>query len=70
MVIGRSFAGPVVHCLAPQGVLLLSDIFAAIIFGVGVCYFWTTMIGFLAENIPKSGALCLNLIGGEALTII
>jgi fucose permease len=85
MVIGRAFAEPVVHRLAPQGVLLLSAIFAAaglymlstmtgnsiffaaIIFGIGVCYFWPTMIGFVAENIPKSGALGLNLMGGAGM---
>jgi len=85
MVIGRGFAEPVVHRLAPQGVLLLSAIFAAaglymlstftgnsiffaaIIFGIGVCYFWPTMIGFVAENIPKSGALGLNLMGGAGM---
>ncbi|KRT15852.1 hypothetical protein ASU31_12775 [Pedobacter ginsenosidimutans] len=85
MVIGRGFAEPVVHRLAPQGVLLLSAIFAAaglymlstftgnsiffaaIIFGIGVCYFWPTMIGFVAENVPKSGALGLNLMGGAGM---
>lgn len=85
MVVGRAFAEPVVHRLAPQGVLLLSAIFAAtglymlstfsgnsvffaaIIFGIGVCYFWPTMIGFVAENIPKSGALGLNLMGGAGM---
>ena len=85
MVIGRGFAEPVVHRLAPQGVLLLSAIFAAaglyllgtlngnaiflaaVIFGIGVCYFWPTMIGFVAENIPKSGALGLNLMGGAGM---
>ncbi|AIM36909.1 signal peptide protein [Sphingobacterium sp. ML3W] len=41
--------------------------FAALIFGVGVCYFWPTMIGFVAENIPQSGALGLNLIGGAGM---
>jgi MFS family permease len=41
--------------------------FAAIIFGIGVCYFWPTMIGFVAENIPQSGALGLNLIGGAGM---
>ena len=30
MVIGRAFAGPIVHRLAPQGVLLMSAIIAAI----------------------------------------
>lgn len=85
MVIGRGFAEPVVHRLAPQGVLLFSAVFAtaglymlstftgnsiffaAVVFGIGVCYFWPTMIGFVAENIPKSGALGLNLMGGAGM---
>lgn len=40
---------------------------AALIFGVGVCYFWPTMIGFVAEYIPKAGALGINLIGGAGM---
>lgn len=40
---------------------------AAIIFGIGVCYFWPTMIGFVAEYIPKSGALGINLMGGAGM---
>lgn len=85
MVIGRAFAGPIVHRFSPQGVLLMSSIvaaiglyllstltgnsvfFAALIFGIGVCYFWPTMIGFVAENIPKSGALGLNILGGAGM---
>jgi hypothetical protein len=41
--------------------------FAAIIFGMGVCYFWPTMLGFVNENIPESGALGLNLMGGAGM---
>jgi MFS family permease len=85
MVIGRAFAGPVVHRLAPQGVLLISAILAAIgifllghtsgyglfagaiIFGMGVCYFWPTMLGFVAENVPKTGAVGINLMGGVGM---
>ena len=37
---------------------------AAIVFGVGVTYFWPTMLGFVAENVPKSGALGINILGG------
>lgn len=37
---------------------------AAIIFGIGVCYLWPTMLGFVAEYIPRSGALGMNLMGG------
>ena len=85
MVVGRGFAEPVVKRLAPQGLLLLSAIFAgiglymlghttgnmlyvaALVFGIGVCYFWPTMIGFVAENLPKTGAVGLNLMGGAGM---
>jgi fucose permease len=40
---------------------------AAAIFAVGVTYFWPTMIGFVAEYVPKSGALGLGLIGGAGM---
>lgn len=41
--------------------------FAAIIFGMGVCYFWPTMLGFVNENLPNTGALGLNLMGGAGM---
>lgn len=40
---------------------------AAAVFAIGVCYFWPTMIGFVAEYIPKSGALGMSLIGGAGM---
>jgi len=40
---------------------------AAIVFAVGVCYFWPTMLGFVAEYIPKSGALGLSIMGGAGM---
>ena len=50
------------------GALTGDSIFiAAIIFGIGVAYFWPTMLGFVAENIPKSGALGINLLGGAGM---
>jgi MFS family permease len=85
MVIGRGFAGPIVHRFSPSGVLLISAILSAIglymlghttgnmlfagaiIFGMGVCYFWPTMLGFVAENLPKTGAVGLNLMGGAGM---
>ena len=39
----------------------------ALVFGMGVCYFWPTMIGFVAENLPKTGAVGLNLMGGAGM---
>ena len=85
MVIGRGFAGPVVHKFSPSGVLLISAILSAIglyilgntsgnmlfvgaiIFGMGVCYFWPTMLGFVSENLPKTGAVGINLMGGAGM---
>ena len=77
---GRLFAGDVVHRLSitkyyyfPQyfiGLLWLSSatgvesFMAAAVFAIGVCYFWPTMLSFVAEKIPTSGALGLSLMGG------
>lgn len=38
--------------------------FAAVVFAAGVCFFWPTMLGFVAEYIPKSGALGMSVMGG------
>ncbi|MEM9819617.1 MAG: MFS transporter [Bacteroidota bacterium] len=40
---------------------------AAILFAIGVCYFWPTMIGFTAEYMPKTGALGMSLMGGAGM---
>ncbi len=37
---------------------------AAAVFAVGITYFWPTMLGFVNENIPQSGALGLAIMGG------
>jgi len=45
---------------------------SAMIFAVGVCYFWPTMIGVTAQYVPRSGALGMSLVGAAgmfALTI-
>jgi MFS family permease len=39
----------------------------ALIFGMGVCYFWPTMLGFVTENLPKTGAVGMNLMGGAGM---
>ncbi|MFM2363301.1 MAG: hypothetical protein RLZZ316_2203 [Bacteroidota bacterium] len=39
----------------------------ALVFGVGVCYFWPTMLGFVSENLPKTGAVGINLMGGAGM---
>jgi MFS family permease len=39
----------------------------ALIFGMGVCYFWPTMLGFVSENLPRTGAVGLNFMGGAGM---
>jgi MFS family permease len=37
---------------------------AATIYGLGKTFFWPTMLGVVAEQFPKGGALTLNITGG------
>jgi len=85
MAIGRSFAGPIVHKLNPNGMLIFSALFAAIglfllsktsgyaafgaaaVFAAGICFFWPTMLGFVSEYLPQTGALGLSLMGGAGM---
>ncbi|MBI1781563.1 MAG: MFS transporter [Sphingobacteriales bacterium] len=85
MAVGRSFAGPIVHRLNPNGMLIFSALFAAIglfllskasgyaafgaalVFAAGICFFWPTMLGFVSEYLPKTGALGLSLMGGAGM---
>ncbi len=40
---------------------------AAILFAIGVMYFWPTMLGFTSEYLPKTGALGMSLMGGAGM---
>src|SRR5690606_15621056 len=40
---------------------------AAGIFALGICFFWPLMIGFVSENLPKTGPLGLSIMGGAGL---
>ncbi len=55
--------------LTAIGIFLLSTLtgstvyLGAVVFALGVCFFWPNMIGFVAEKIPKSGALGMSVVG-------
>lgn len=59
--------------IAAMGIYMMSittgpvTYLAAILFAVGVCYFWPTMLGFVGEYIPKSGALGMSVVGGAGM---
>ena len=40
---------------------------ASLIFGAGISFFWPTMLGFVAEETPKTGALGLAIMGGAGM---
>jgi hypothetical protein len=47
-----------------------SAIIAATVFFLGVCFVWPTMLGFVSERVPRSGALGLALMGGAGMGIV
>jgi MFS family permease len=44
--------------------------FAATIYGVGKTYFWPTILGVVAEQTPKGGALTLNATAGIGMLTV
>ncbi|MEO6916429.1 MAG: MFS transporter [Chitinophagaceae bacterium] len=59
--------------LATLGIYMFSTVtgatayLAAIVFAMGVCYFWPVMIGSVAQRVPKSSALGMSIVGGVGM---
>lgn len=51
-----------------EGVLVIFA--AATLYGVAKTYFWPTMLGVVAEQFPKGGALTLNAIAGIGMLTV
>lgn len=56
------------------GLLLMSYLSGAVltfvaagVFAVGICFFWPTMLGFVSEKMPETGALGLSIFGGAGM---
>ena len=55
--------------LAILGIFLFTQItgpfvyVVAVLYALGIAYFWPNMIGFVADYIPKSGALGMSVVG-------
>lgn len=58
---------------ASVGIFLFSTVtgpmayVAALVFAIGVCYFWPVMVGAVAQRVPLSGALGMSIIGGVGM---
>jgi hypothetical protein len=57
-------AGGLVFLSQAAGVTIL---LAATLYGVGKTFFWPTMLGVVAEQFPKGGALTLNATGAVGM---
>jgi MFS family permease len=40
---------------------------AAVIFALGICYFWPVMIGSVAHRVPETSALGMSIVGGVGM---
>ena len=56
------------------GLLLMSYLSGAVltsvsagVFAIGICFFWPTMLGFVSEKMPATGALGLSIMGGAGM---
>ncbi len=58
---------------ATIGIYLLSSVtgtmayVAAVVYAVGICYFWPVMIGSVAYRVPRSSALGMSIVGGVGM---
>jgi MFS family permease len=59
--------------LATIGIYMFSIVtgpmayFAAVVFALGVCYFWPVMVGSVAQKVPLSSALGMSVLGGVGM---
>jgi hypothetical protein len=59
--------------LATIGIYMFSTVtgpiayVAAIIFALGICYFWPVMVGAVAQRVPLSSALGMSIIGAVGM---
>ena len=59
--------------LATIGIYMFSTVtgsmayVAAIVYALGICYFWPVMIGSVAQRVPRSSALGMSIVGGVGM---
>jgi len=59
--------------LATIGIYMFSTVtgplayVAAVVFALGICYFWPVMIGSVAQRVPLSSALGMSIVGGVGM---
>lgn len=72
-VLGQTGVLLISSVLATAGILLFATqtgamaYVAALCFAFGVALFWPTMLGFVAEKLPQTGAFGLSIVGGVGM---
>jgi MFS transporter, putative metabolite:H+ symporter len=72
-VLGQTGVLLISAVLATAGILLFATqtgtmaYVAALCFAFGVALFWPTMLGFVAEKMPQTGAFGLSIVGGVGM---
>ena len=72
-VLGQTGVLLISSVLATAGILLFATqtgamaYVAALCFAFGVALFWPTMLGFVAEKMPQTGAFGLSIVGGVGM---
>jgi len=59
-----SMIGLILMSYASTGLMMY---LTAFVFAVGICFFWPTMLGFVSEKLPETGALGLSIFGGAGM---
>ena len=67
MLIGSSVFSAIGMFLLTRANSGTTALVAAVIFAIGVCFFWPTMLGVVSERFPKSGALGMSIMGGVGM---
>jgi MFS family permease len=67
MLLGSAIISSIGLYWLSQAAGLSATLGAATVFAVGICYFWPTMLGFVSERMPRTGALGLALMGGAGM---
>jgi|SRR5579872_227075 len=64
MLIGSSTFSAVGMFMLTRANSAPTAVIAAVLFAIGVCFFWPTMLGIASERFPRTGALGMAIMGG------
>jgi fucose permease len=67
MLIGSSAFSAIGMFMLTKATNGTSALVASVIFAIGICFFWPTMLGVVSERFPRTGALGMSIMGGTGM---